>query len=153
MVDYPRATEFSSVFVNPPGWIFTNEKGRSQQESNWRFRAFVWSNFTTLSLYLKGWTQDSIAETDEKVVVLVKAGAEEEEIGKVREAARRTVSRLIEDRGQNGKISEMSAILAKENPDEDTRSRQSIIKQYLGAHLLDPSFRAFGKCRNGRNEN
>jgi hypothetical protein len=92
----------------------------------------------TLSLYLKGWTQEAIAETDGKVVEVVSAGAQEEEIEKAREAARLSVLRIL-DRVQNEKILQMSTILKKENPDEETRAQQSIIKQYLGAHLLDPS--------------
>jgi len=30
-------------------------------------------------------------------------------------------------------------ILAKENPDEETRAQKAIIRQHLGGHLLDPS--------------
>jgi hypothetical protein len=92
-----------------------------------------------LSLYLKGWTQESIAETGRKVVELVSAGAQGEEIEKARHAARMVTSRLIEDRAQNGQMTEMCTILAKENPNEAIRAQQSIIRQYLGGHLLDPT--------------
>jgi hypothetical protein len=36
-------------------------------------------------------------------------------------------------------MTEMYTILAKENPDEETQAQQSIIRQYLGGHLLDPT--------------
>jgi hypothetical protein len=50
-------------------------------------------------------------------------GAQEEEIGKAREAARKSASRLIEDRTENGQMSKFGTILAKENPDEDAQAR------------------------------
>src|SRR5579871_6663136 len=54
-------------------------------------------------------------------------------------AAKMGVCRLVEDWSQNGKSSEMCLILAKENPDEDTAQKQSIIRRHLGGHLLDPT--------------
>jgi two-component system, chemotaxis family, response regulator Rcp1 len=73
------------------------------------------------------------------VVELVSAGAQGEEIEKARHAARMVTSRPIEDRAQNGQMTEMCTILAKENPNEAIRAQQSIIRQYLGGHLLDPT--------------
>ena len=60
-------------------------------ERNVDFRApYIYAK--ALSLYLQGWTQESIAETDEKVAALVNAGAQEEEVGKARHTARMTTS-------------------------------------------------------------
>jgi DNA-directed RNA polymerase specialized sigma24 family protein len=67
----------------------------------------------TLSLYLAGWTQQEIAE----------------EVGD----PRKTIDdRLSNYRGENSQMTKFATTLNEEEPDDETKARQSIIERYLG---------------------
>ena len=83
-----------------------------------------------VSLYLRGWIYDEIAG----------------EVGYKDESA---VRKFLEDDRKNGKLSEFPAILSEQDPDEEMRARQSIVKRYLGTHLLDPMGASWRGARRG----
>lgn len=71
-----------------------------------------------------------------KTLGLYLAGKTEREIAEELDIAQDTVRQHLNG---NGNISEIVQILNEKKPDQETKQKQAVIREYLGAHLLDPS--------------